>query len=90
MSGEPDQYVPEMCEIWGAVLDGPVGPDDDFFTLGGDSLVAVEIEIQVEQRLGLEIDFADFFAAPTPRQLTLTAHARSIDGNQTGAGLGQP
>lgn len=52
--------------------------------------MAVEIEIQVEQRLGLEVDFADFFAAPTPRQLTVTAHARSGGGSQAGAGPGQP
>ncbi|WP_330334603.1 acyl carrier protein [Streptomyces sp. NBC_00536] len=79
-----------MCEIWGDALDTPVGPDDDFFTLGGDSLLAVEIEEQVEQRLGLEIDFRDFFNAPTPRELLRAARARSTDGSGAGAGPGQP
>jgi nonribosomal peptide synthetase DhbF len=90
MSDETDRYVATMCDIWAAVLGSPVGPDDDFFALGGDSLLAVEIEVRVEQRLGLEVDFRDFFAAPTPRQLTLTAHARTAGGSEAGAGVGQP
>ncbi|MEK8107169.1 phosphopantetheine-binding protein [Micromonospora sp. M12] len=40
-----------MAEIWESVLHvRDVGPDDDFFALGGDSLLAIELISAAEQR----------------------------------------
>lgn len=31
-------------------------PTDDFFSLGGDSVAAVELAAELEERLGIEVD----------------------------------
>jgi amino acid adenylation domain-containing protein len=42
-----------------------VGTDQDFFTLGGTSVLAVQACVQIEQETGVEIPLASFFAFPT-------------------------
>ena len=50
-----------MAEIWESVLHvRDVGPDDDFFALGGDSLLAIQIISAAEQR-GLPLKLVDLF-----------------------------
>jgi amino acid adenylation domain-containing protein len=45
-----------MAEIWQEILQIPfVASDADFFTVGGDSLLATSLAIQVERQLGVEI-----------------------------------
>ena len=46
-----------------------VGPDDDFFELGGDSLRVLRLLGLLEQDLGAVLSLADVFAAPTPSGL---------------------
>ncbi len=46
-----------------------LGPDDDFFRLGGNSLQAMQVTARVRDRFGVEVSLADFFGKPTPRQL---------------------
>ena len=42
-----------VARVWEDVLEvRPIGPDDDFFALGGDSLAAAEISACLEQRDG--------------------------------------
>jgi hypothetical protein len=56
-----------MAEIWESVLHvRDVGPDDDFFALGGDSLLAIEIISAAEQR-GLPLKLVDLFQRPDLR-----------------------
>ncbi len=45
----------ELAELWGQALGCSVGPDDDFFDLGGNSLLAVRLIHEVERRWGLTI-----------------------------------
>ncbi|MFD0382117.1 acyl carrier protein [Streptomyces stramineus] len=53
--------------IWAEVLGvGHVGPDDDFFSLGGDSLLAVQVIGAANER-GLRLTLLDLFKNPTPR-----------------------
>jgi condensation domain-containing protein/phosphopantetheine binding protein len=66
-----------MAEIWESVLHvSDVGPDDDFFALGGDSLLAIEIISAAEQR-GLPLKLVDLFRRPDLRGCcrNLTAEA---------------
>src|SRR4051812_49890324 len=59
-----------MGVIWEGVLRvGPVGPDDDFFTLGGDSLEAIEILSEVQRVYGRRLPPTALSAAPTCRAL---------------------
>jgi amino acid adenylation domain-containing protein len=55
-----------VAEIWGELLgiDG-IGAQDDLFSLGGHSLVAVQVASRVQRARGVELSLADVFGAPT-------------------------
>ncbi|MFD2354146.1 phosphopantetheine-binding protein [Nonomuraea ferruginea] len=58
-----------LCEIFARVLGvAEVGADDDFFALGGDSIVAIGV-VRQARRAGLEVRARDLFAHPTPAAL---------------------
>ena len=71
-STEP--YCPlmvELLDVWRGLLQrDSIGVDEDFFALGGDSLLAVQMRLAVEKRTGLTLSDALPFEAPTIRQLT--------------------
>lgn len=46
-----------------------VGRDTDFFELGGDSLIAMDLVEKVAMRLDVELSAVTLFQNPTPRQL---------------------
>ncbi len=46
-----------------------VGIDDDFFDLGGHSMLAVKMLARVRDTLGLELDLGQVFERPTIREL---------------------
>ena len=59
-----------LCRIFGEVLkaEEPVGAEDSFFSLGGDSIHALTVACLLEKE-GYSIDLKDVFIAPTPRLL---------------------
>lgn len=61
-----------IIHIWQEVLGtSQVGPDDNFFDLGGQSLLALTLAIKVQKIFGVTYPLAALLKAPTPR-LTLT------------------
>ncbi|NDA90264.1 MAG: amino acid adenylation domain-containing protein, partial [Alphaproteobacteria bacterium] len=53
-----------ICEIWAEVLGLPkdkVGINDDFFRLGGDSIISIQLVSKLRQRLSLNISVRDIF-----------------------------
>ena len=59
----------DFCAIFAHVLQvEQVGVEDDFFALGGTSLVAIKVVIAAAKKQ-YEITYSDVFANPTPRQL---------------------
>jgi phthiocerol/phenolphthiocerol synthesis type-I polyketide synthase E len=55
-----------LARIWGEVLGVErVGADDDFFELGGNSLVAVQLIAQVRKATGVRLPMRTLFEAPT-------------------------
>ncbi|HST63409.1 MAG TPA: amino acid adenylation domain-containing protein [Longimicrobium sp.] len=60
----------EMLAIWREVLDEEVELHDDFFDLGGHSLLGVRLLAQVKKRLGRTLALPVLFAAPTPAALS--------------------
>lgn len=59
-----------LARLWEEVLDLPaVGVHDDFFALGGHSLVAVRLFALVEKHFGKRLSLATLLAAPTVAQL---------------------
>lgn len=66
-----------ITEIWQQVLQIPkVGIHDDFFALGGSSLLAVGVVSRLINKLELELPVRDFFANPTVA--TLASHINQL------------
>jgi amino acid adenylation domain-containing protein len=65
----------QLCALWGELLgyDG-IGANDDFFILGGDSLLATQIVSALRVRLRVELPIGAIFEYPTPAAL-----ARRVD-----------
>ncbi|MFG2877547.1 amino acid adenylation domain-containing protein [Streptomyces sp. NPDC048337] len=61
-----------LQEIWTTVLGTPVGLDDDFFELGGNSLFAVRISAALRARGLPAVPLRDLFRTPTIRALAGT------------------
>jgi phthiocerol/phenolphthiocerol synthesis type-I polyketide synthase E len=55
----------------------PIGADDDFFEMGGDSLLAMQVMTAVNAEFALQIPLRALFEAPTPALL-----ARMVVGHQ--------
>ncbi len=54
-----------IAEIWTAVLGiGGIGPQDDFFDLGGDSLLIAKANTAVHERLGVQLSAQDIYSTP--------------------------
>ncbi|MDE3722560.1 amino acid adenylation domain-containing protein [Nocardiopsis sp. N85] len=73
---EPEYTAPRddtervVCEEFAAVLClDRVGAHDDFFSLGGDSILAVRALSRIDARLGTALDRRSVFAHPTPARL---------------------
>ncbi|TAM76423.1 MAG: amino acid adenylation domain-containing protein [Candidimonas sp.] len=64
-----------MRDLWCDLLQrADVGPDDDFFALGGDSIMAIQI-VGRARAAGLGLTPTQVFEAPTPRGLARLAAA---------------
>lgn len=62
----PAELADQVRELWTAatgVVD--LGDDQDFFALGGDSLIAVELMSQVRDRFGVDLSIGAIFDYPT-------------------------
>ncbi len=56
----------QLAGIWEDVLDIPsVGVEDDFFLIGGDSILATILMVRVAETLKRQVAVVDFIAAPT-------------------------
>ncbi|MEU7827689.1 non-ribosomal peptide synthase/polyketide synthase [Nonomuraea sp. NPDC049129] len=75
-----------LCEIFARVLGlEEVGAEEDFFALGGDSIVAIGV-VRQARRAGLVVRARDLFAHPTPAALAVTVtEVASTSGPTTGA-----
>ena len=54
----------KMCEIWGEVLGiekSKIGIQDNFFRLGGDSIVSIQLVSRLRQKLDIQISIKDIF-----------------------------
>lgn len=55
-----------VSAVWAEVLQRNIGDTDkDFFALGGNSLMAVELLTQIERTFGVDIDIAELYESPT-------------------------
>ena len=55
-----------LAQIWEELLErSPIGVREDFFDLGGHSLLGLRLTAEVQERLGVEIPIDSLFQAPT-------------------------
>ncbi len=69
-----------LTQLWKQLLESDqLGPDDDFFDLGGDSLLLVVMFGQIEERFGVRLEPAVLAEGATLRRLAaaITAHSSS-------------
>ena len=71
---EPSEELEEqVVRLWEDLLGvRPIGVEDDFFDLGGDSLLASRMLIELEARLGHRIAMAALIDGASPRSLART------------------
>ena len=72
-----DQYVApqddlqlQLTKLWENILStAPIGVKDNFFEIGGHSLLAAQLFARIEKDMGVNIPLATLFHAPTVEQL---------------------
>ncbi|WP_212004034.1 non-ribosomal peptide synthase/polyketide synthase [Chitinophaga sp. HK235] len=70
-----------LCEIYAEVLGlntTQVGVHDDFFRLGGDSIVSILLVSRLRQRAGINVNVKDIFRNRTIRQLYTHKISKSV------------
>ncbi|OQD51807.1 phosphopantetheine-binding protein [Streptomyces phaeoluteigriseus] len=79
-SSAPAALVRGISALWAEHLHGcDVGPDDDFFALGGNSLIGIKIIDRVSQDYGVRLSVRAFYLAQTPARV-----AELIEQGRTG------
>jgi len=83
--GEDAATVQALCQAFAAALNRPtVGPDEDFFSLGGSSLRAVRLAGEAGQRLGRELRIELLYQHSSPRALAAAMQGRTISSGGEG------
>nr|AXL05647.1 hypothetical protein [uncultured bacterium] len=69
-TGAGEDTERQLAEVWTRVLkaDG-VGPDANYFTIGGTSIAGITVLREAEERFGVRLTFADLHQQPTLREL---------------------
>jgi thioesterase domain-containing protein/acyl carrier protein len=64
------ELVARLAKIWSHVLRvSPIEPDSNFFDLGGDSLMAVGLFLEIERETGVNLPITTIYDAPTIDEL---------------------
>ncbi len=64
------EYQAMLIEVFADLTkQSDIGPDDDFFEIGGDSLSAMKLVFVIEKQTGLTVAMEDLLLDPTPRGL---------------------
>jgi amino acid adenylation domain-containing protein len=80
LTGPRNEVEAKLLEIWKELLgNSDMGVDQDFFDLGGTSLLLARLLVRIERAFGRKLDAAAVFEAPTVRDLAL--RVRKIDTN---------
>jgi phthiocerol/phenolphthiocerol synthesis type-I polyketide synthase E len=65
-----DDTTRQLTQIWREILGiESIAPDQNYFDLGGDSSVAVQMFAQIEKIFGVKLPLATLFEAPTIEEL---------------------
>lgn len=62
--------VQEISALWAQYLEGrEVGADDNFFAIGGNSLIGIQIIDRVSEDYDIRLSVRDFYLAQTPARV---------------------
>ena len=72
-----NEYIPpqtelqtQICRIWETVLNmDKIGIEDDFFKMGGNSILAIRLSLYLSNSLNTKVNVADIFQYPTVNKL---------------------
>jgi len=65
----PENLEQDLQRLWQGILGvGAVGLDEDFFAIGGHSLIALRLLAEIEQKFGCTLSLSALVQAPTVRQ----------------------
>jgi aspartate racemase len=80
-----DKVEAQLASLWAKIVQiNVVGVTDNFFALGGDSLLAARLFAQIHNRFGKHLPLSTLFAAPTIEQLAKTLR---VEGGVTWSSL---
>lgn len=68
-----------LCEVWQQVLGCErVGIDDNFFSIGGNSFLLVQVSHQIKKSLGVNFPIKRFYKDNTIRRLVANSHREKL------------
>jgi phthiocerol/phenolphthiocerol synthesis type-I polyketide synthase E len=68
LNEENDPELAAVLEIWKDILaNNEIAPTDNFFDLGGHSLMGIMVATRIRDRFGVELTLRTLFEAPTPQ-----------------------
>lgn len=74
------EFEADLAMLWGEALGiEPIGRNDHFFELGGDSLLAIQLIARVRRDYGVNIHPTELFKSPTIAALSLLIETRLIE-----------
>ncbi|HEX6201814.1 MAG TPA: phosphopantetheine-binding protein, partial [Thermoanaerobaculia bacterium] len=85
-----DPLERDLAGLWRGVLGREaIGVHDDFFALGGDSILSIQIVARLRRR-GLDLDPLDVFRHPTIGELAAVLRATPAGGDEEAPAAGFP
>lgn len=79
-ANSPAALEQELCRDWSGLLGREgLGPDSNFFELGGTSLLLIELHVRLTRRYSNMPSLAEMFDLPTPRLLAARLLQRQED-----------
>ena len=74
-----DELTHSICHIWAQALNlERVGPDDNYFSLGGDSIRSLKV-VSLARSLGVRLPIAQLYQNPTPRSLAAWLNMQNVE-----------
>jgi amino acid adenylation domain-containing protein/non-ribosomal peptide synthase protein (TIGR01720 family) len=77
--GPTNEIEEQICQIWQQVLGiERVGINENFFRIGGDSILAIQLYSRINKTLGCNLSVADVFKYPTIVKLISSSNIESV------------
>lgn len=66
----PDEVLKKLFGVYSQLMGmTDLSADDDFFEIGGTSVLAIQIKARADEMFGAEIPLSAFFEVSTPREM---------------------